>query len=302
MLNAGCEDSELARLLGLSKKKNDAVVQPQESSDNSAVENAEEAATKDSENSEAKESESKESDSQDGTQPGNPTQNGEENNSQNGTQSGNDNSTQNSEGTSDTQNNNNNSNQNSEGTSDTQNNNDSSSQSSSLPQTQAGETSDNNYKTVTIYGNRHPNDFGYAGTWEFVKASVNVPQVAISSANEFITFHISPRYVCYIKDSILFVNILFSTSADTKITRESTLLTFDVPYALLEREIFVYGDTNSIDLCLNNYNGFVGIRTAWTNFNTITQNAPASYFLNFQVPLNYKSPQEDSINTWRRTK
>jgi hypothetical protein len=40
MLNAGCEDSELSRLLGLSKKKNDAVVQPQESSNNSAVENA----------------------------------------------------------------------------------------------------------------------------------------------------------------------------------------------------------------------------------------------------------------------
>jgi hypothetical protein len=182
MLNVGCEDSELSRLLGLSKKKNDySSQQPQETSSQSAVENAEETTTEDSENLEAKESESKESDSQDGTQTSNSTQNGEENNSQNGTQSGNDNS-----------------NQNGEGTSDVQNGNDSSSQSSSLPQTQSdgntdGQTNNNgspqnqisenvggiqpldivmlsgkNYiKVLQLSGNRNPNDLGYTGTWEY---------------------------------------------------------------------------------------------------------------------------------------
>jgi hypothetical protein len=191
MLNVGCEDSELSRLLGLSKKKNDAVVQPQETSSQSAVESAEETATKDSENSEAKESESKESDSQDGTQSGDSTKNGEENNSQNGTQSGNDNLNQNNENTSDTQNNNGDSNQDgilqqtqSDGNTNGQTNDGEiqtpAIQAVDIPQAQSPETAagiqpmdiavpaNKNYiKVLQISGTKHPNDLGYAGNWEY---------------------------------------------------------------------------------------------------------------------------------------
>jgi hypothetical protein len=219
MLNVGCEDSELSRLLGLSKKKNDAVVQPQESSNNSAVEN-----------SEAKESESKESGSGDGTQSNydNSNQNGE---GTSNTQNNNDGSAQNGEGTSDAQNGNDNSSQssslpqtqsggnangqangsstqNNEGTSNAQNNNDSSNQDGNLQQVQSdgsanGQTNDgesqtpaiqavdisqaqspetpagiqpmdidvpsgkNYIKVLQISGTKHPNDLGYAGTWEY---------------------------------------------------------------------------------------------------------------------------------------
>jgi hypothetical protein len=173
-LNVGCEDSELSRLLGLSKKKNDSSAQQsQETNSQSAVENAEETATKDSENSEAKESESKESDSQDGTQ------------------SNNDNLNQNNENTSDTQNNNGGSNQDeslqqtqSDGNTNGQVNDGESQtpaiQAGDISQTQAPETAagiqpmdiavpaNKNYiKVLQISGIKHPNDSGYAGTWEY---------------------------------------------------------------------------------------------------------------------------------------
>jgi hypothetical protein len=140
MLNVGCEDSELSRLLGLSKKKNDSSAQqPQETSSQSAVENIEDSET--TESSEVKESESKESDSQDGNlqqtqSDGNA--NGQVNNGESQTL-----------------------------------------QTVDIPQAQAPENvggiqpdiampSGKNYiKVLQISGTKHPNDLGYAGTWEF---------------------------------------------------------------------------------------------------------------------------------------
>jgi hypothetical protein len=227
MLNVGCEDSELARLLGLSKKKNDSAVQPSQQQDAKSVSENEKETT--SENSKTTEN-----------------SDGKENGSEDGAQSGNDNSTQNSEGTPNAQNNygcstqdgnlqqtqsdgntneqtNDNSTQNSEGASDVQNNNDGSNQDENLQQTQSdgntnGQVNDGESQTPTIqagdisqaqspetvgesqiqtststseiiggiqpldivvpsgknyikvlqlFGNRNPNDLGYAGTWEY---------------------------------------------------------------------------------------------------------------------------------------
>jgi hypothetical protein len=309
MLNVGCEDSELSRLLGLNKKKDDSVAQPSQQQDNKSVSENEKEIT--SENSKTTEN-----------------SDGKESNSGDGTQSGNDASTQNSERMSGAQNNNGGSNQDEslqqtqpDGNTNGQVTIDESQtqvsetvgefqtpaiQAVDIPQAQAGETPGNNYKVLTIYGTKHPNDLGYAGTWEFVEASVNDNTIQGSPANEFISFlPTGSANFCYVKNSILFVSITFSTVKGLSIVRDEPIIFLNLPSHLLETSHIIVSSQQDINFCIARDNATYSlmIRTSWDEHRILNANAPSTYSINFQVPLRYVAgPQENSINTWRRTR
>jgi hypothetical protein len=299
MLNAGCEDSELARLLGLSKKKNDLAAQLSQQQDNKSVsENEKETASENSKTTE--------------------NSDGKESGSEDGTQSENDSSNQNSENTSAAQNNNadgSNQDGNLQQAQSDGNTNEIQTpalQDAVLPQVQAGEAPDNNYKTVTIYGTKHPNDLGYAGTWEFLETN-KITYLTITALPEIGGFNQLEgiwSFNSHVQGNKIYLNFRYRLNT----SNESYRFAFEI-----------VADGIKIERQVSNvYNIFSGIFTESWNTSSPPRTvlftcAGADYWIsqsgipeiytcvNVNAVLSlhtnwYTTPQPDAANTWRRTK